>query len=284
MKLPSPRAASSSPLRISALLLAAALPAAAGVVADIPVAEDTAWVPEFRKKFGVEVSYYHQEQPYEVSGAPILTLPAIPGGFAISSPTLSNIENELDHAHVKFDWDVLPFLNLFAVAGWVDGKTSLTASGTLGQAIPNPPPPMPIALPFQIDYDGFVYGLGTTLSYGGEHWFTSLTAFYSRTDVNVRSSEVEAFTVMPRVGYKWEKLTAWVGAMYLQTDEEHQGIYNVDFGFGPVPVGYSVNLQQQEDINFLIGLNYEFNENWNATLEAGLGDRESYQISVQWRF
>jgi len=269
---------------IAVLLLATVLPASAGVVADLPIVAEPAGMPVFRKKFGVEVAYYHQEQPYEVSGAPTLSLPPIPGGFQISNVALTNIENEIDHAHVKIDYDVLPFLNLFAVAGWVDGKTSLTASGTLGQALPNPPPPLPIALPFQIDYDGFVYGIGTTLSYGGENWFTSLTAFYSRTDVSVRSSEVEAFTVMPRVGYRWERLTVWVGAMYLETDEEHQGNYVVDFGFGPVPVGYAVTLQQQEEINYLVGLNYEFNDTWNATLEAGFGDRESVQVGVQMRF
>jgi hypothetical protein len=271
---------------VAAVLVATILPAGAGVVADSPVGTESAAMPVFRNKFGVEVAYYHQEQPYELSGVPQLSLPpALPGGFVISNAALTNIENEIDHAHIKFDYDVLPFLNLFALAGWVDGQTSLNASGTLTQAT-LPPTVIPISLPFQIDYDGFVYGIGTTLSYGGENWFTSLTALYTRTDVDVRNSDIDAFAIMPRVGYKWNALTVWIGAMYLETDEEHQGIYNVNLGppIGAVPVSYSLNLQQEEEINFLIGLNYEFSENWNATLEAGLGDRESIQVGVQARF
>lgn len=270
---------------VAALLVATVLPASAGVVADLPVGTESAAMPVFRNKFGVEVAYYHQEQPYELSGVPQLSLPPIPGGFAITNASLTNIENEIDHAHIKFDYDVLPFLNLFALAGWVDGQTSLNASGTLTQAT-LPPTMIPISLPFQIDYDGFVYGIGTTLSYGGENWFTSLTAIYTRTDVDIRNSDIDAFAIMPRVGYRWNGLTVWIGAMYLETDEEHQGTYNVNLGppIGAVPVSYSLNLQQQEEINFLIGLNYEFNENWNATLEAGLGDRESIQVGVQARF
>jgi len=279
---------------VAFLLLATILPAGAGVVADLPVVAGPAGMPVFRKKFGVEVAYYHQEQPYEVSGAPNLSLPAVPGAPIINNPvTLSNIENEIDHAHIKFDYDVLPFLNLFVLAGWVDGQTSLNASGTLTQPLPPPPTgPGPIvapfSVPFPIEYDGFVYGVGATLSYGGENWFTSLTVSYNRTDVSVRDSDVDALAIMPRVGYRWGKLTAWVGAMYLETDEEHRGTYQFNGVVAGIPISapvtYSVNLQQQEEINFLIGLNYEFNDNWNATLEAGLGDRESIQVGVQARF
>ena len=135
-----------------------------------------------------------------------------------------------------------------------------------------------------------LYGLGATLSYGGEHWFTSLTGFYSRTDVDVRNSEVDSWAIMPRVGGRWGGFSAWVGTMYLEVEEGHQGMYGVDLSqqFGPqfnaVPVAYSVDLEQQESFNYLFGMNYEFNEHWNATLEAGFGDRESIHVSVQCRF
>jgi hypothetical protein len=254
------------------------------VAADVAVAPADPPLPEFRPRFGIEVAYYHQQQPYELSGVPAISLPNIPGGFAISNVALSGIENEIDHAHLKFDYDVLPFLNLFAILGWVDGETSLTASGTLGQALPNPPPPLPVTLPFNIDYDGMVYGLGATLSYGWDNWFTSLTACYNLTDVDVRDSSIDSWVIMPRIGYRWDRLSLWIGAMYLETEEEHRGTYTVDFGFGPVPVAYSVNLQQQEEINFLVGLNYQFSDHWNATLEGGLGDRESIHVALQYRF
>lgn len=284
MKSTIPSAALRFSCPIAAFFLACALPAAAGVTVEVPIETDEPAMPEFRKKFGVEVAYYHQEQPYTTSGTPLISLPAIPGGFAITNVLMSNIENEVDHAHLKFDYDVLPFLNLFAVLGWVDGETSLTASGTLGQALPNPPPPLPVTLPFKISYEGFVYGIGTTASFGWNNWFTSLTVFYSRTDVDARDSELDSLVIMPRIGYRWDKLSVWVGAMYLQVEEDHSGTYVVDFGPGPVPVSYSVSLEQQEDINFLVGVNYEFSDSWNATLEGGFGDRESIHVGLQCRF
>ena len=113
--------------------------------------------------------------------------------------------------------------------------------------------------------------------------FQTFAIAYIFTDLDLEGSDVEAFTVMPRVGGRWGNWTFWVGLFYLDATEEHSGSYQVP-ALGPVPLRYDVSLRQKDDFSYLVGVNYAFSENWNATLEAGFGDRESYQASIQWRF
>lgn len=245
-------------------------PAVAGEVAPVAPPPDAMVMPELRPRFGIEAGYYWQQQPYEVSSlrvsSPGFPLPPV-GGDDVTA-----IDNEVDEYHLKFDWDVLPFLNLFALVGAVDGSTEVRTA-------------LPPLSRLDIEYDGWVYGLGASLMYGTERWFVSLTSAYTLTDLDVTNSEKEVFVVMPRVGMIFGGLSVWVGAMYESVDEEHSGTIQVS-GLAPVPlpVSFDVDLEQEEAWNFLVGVNYAFNEHWNATLEGGFGDRESVLVGLQWRF
>jgi hypothetical protein len=235
---------------------------AAGGTAEAAVAPAGADLPELRNPFGVEVGYYWQDQPYEISQLDLLV-----GGFPLGVRPVA-IDNEVDEYHLKFDWDVLPFLNLFALAGAVDGSTSVQTG-------------MPVLPSLNIEYDGWVYGLGVTAMYGTERFFTSLTAFYSMTDLDVTNSEKDAFVLMPRVGMVFGGWSVWIGAMYQSVEEQHSGTYFVP-GFGSVD--FNAELQQAEDWNYLAGVCYNFNDSWNLTLEGGFGERESAMVGLQWRF
>jgi hypothetical protein len=70
-----------------------------------------------------------------------------------------------------------------------------------------------------------VYGLGLTLAYGGEHWFTSATSTWTKTSLNGDfDSSVETFTFQPRIGPLWGKWAFWLGGLYIDTKEDHSGV------------------------------------------------------------
>jgi hypothetical protein len=243
---------------------------AAGGVGEVPPAggELAAW----RLPFGIEAGYYWQQQPYQAASLAVQPLvPIVLPGFQVTG-----IDSEVEEVHLKFDWDALPFLNLFALGGAVEGNTEVRTNAMLLPQLP-------------IDYDGWVYGLGATAMYGTERWFASLTAVYSWTELdvsrfNMADSNKDALVIMPRVGMIFGDLSVWVGAMYQSIEEDYRGSGTISILGNPVPVGFAAELEQAEDWNVLVGLNYGLSESWNVTLEGGLGDRESVMVGVQWRF
>ncbi|MGH7858356.1 MAG: TonB-dependent receptor, partial [Candidatus Binatia bacterium] len=109
---------------------------------------------EFPLPFGVSGVYFHQEQEYVIEK---LTL-GVPG--LVGLPTnLLRIDNEIDETNAKFDAWLLPWLNVFGIAGKLDGETNVDFSA-LGPAL---------QLPFTrltIEYDGEVYGGGAVVAGG----------------------------------------------------------------------------------------------------------------------
>jgi len=66
------------------------------------------------------------------------------------------------------------------------------------------------------------------------------------------------------------------------------GIINLDLGpLGPgvpIPVDFAVDLSQQEDFNFSLGLHTMFSDSWEATVEIGGGDRDTVLANLTYRF
>ena len=256
-----------SALIAATTILMLAVPGHAGVSAPLDVPAPAREMPELRPRFGVELGYYWQQQPYDPNSVDV----DFGYGWTDATDAVRAVDNELEEYHVMFDWDVLPFLNLFALVGAVDGTTDVRT---------NLPPPLSKA---QFDYDGWVYGVGATAGYETERWFATLTAFYSLTELDVNGirggdSEKDAFILMPRVGMIFGDWKVWVGAMYQSIDESYSGTLE------NLPVALDAELEQAEAWNYLVGAGYSFNEHWSLIAEAGFGDREQAAVGLRWRF
>ena len=99
-------------------------------------------------KFGIGLTAYNQTQPYEITSLQV-TLPGL-------DPTqLANLEvdNDTTSYHLRLDYWILPFLNVFGLVGEIDGRTTVNLQAIeLG---------LPINLNnIVVDYDGTVYGAG----------------------------------------------------------------------------------------------------------------------------
>jgi len=230
---------------------------------------------DFPPPFGVSAVYYNQKQDYEIDH---LTL-GIPGFSAVPTGLL-RIDNEIDEVNAKFDAWLLPWLDVFGIAGKLDGKTKVDFSAI--QA--------PFGLPFSridIDYDGEVYGLGAVFAGGGEHLFGSLTTIATSTSLSGDfDSSAQAFVATPRFGAYNRRGALYVGAMYLKATEEHKGTIGLPLvpGLPPIPVPFDVKLKQKDDWNWLVGGTAGFGPNWTLQVECGFGNRDHLDVEVGYRF
>lgn len=220
-------------------------------------------------KWGIGFTIYNQNQPYDIK-----TLEVPLAGLDIGAAQGLTVQNNTDSYHFKFDYWLAPFLNIYLLGGTIDGTTTVKLGDVeLG---------LPIRLnDIKIDYSGLMYGGGLTLAYGGRSWFTTLTYDITRTDLDVTSSSVQGWLVTPRVGLIFKGAAVWVGAMYLQAEETHQGIWEMPY-LGMVP--YYAELEQSEPWNYQIGMTAGLSEHWNLTFEGGVGTRKSVLANLEYRF
>lgn len=217
--------------------------------------------------FGISISIYTQSQNYAIDKLLL-------GVQSIDPAAAKNlkIENTTKAAHLQADYWVLPFLDVYGILGKVRGTTKVNLSQ------------VNIGLPLQdldLKYEGWLYGAGIVLAYGGEHVFGSLDLNYNNTSLDVETASVWAWLATPRIGYSFGKVAAYVGAMYQSPQEKHKGTFNIP-DFGPVP--YDVTLGAKDKWSYLAGLNAPFGPHWVLTLEGGFGPRTAALVHLDYRF
>jgi len=254
------------------LLLAAAVFTPALASAGEPVwGKDLVAGKDFPMPFGIGVTYFTQDQDYIVDKLEV----GIPGFPPIPNSTLK-IKNSIDELNGKLDAWLLPYLNVFGIAGHLDGTTDVDLSSVPGLAA---------VLPFtslSIDYSGTVYGAGVVLAGGTDRFFGSLTGIATRTNLSGDfDSSVKANILTPRFGVHNYHGALYVGAMYLDAQEDHKGTVPIPF-LGPVP--FKVELSQKDDWNWVVGGGYSFTPNWVLELEAGFGGRDHVDAALTYRF
>jgi hypothetical protein len=224
---------------------------------------------EIPNPLGLGLTFYNQTQPYEIETLeldfPGLD-PALLEGFAV--------DNETTSYHLRLDYWLLPFLNIFGLVGEIDSRTTVSLEGLdIGL-------PVPIN-DLKVDIDGTVYGVGVVLAVGGEGWFATVAYDYTETDLDVATSSVKAQVLTPKIGLRLSRGAIWIGAMYQTAEEEHEGTFDLPF-VGPIP--FHVTLREAEPWNYVIGGTAGLGEHWVVILQGGFGDRNSALATIEYRF
>lgn len=231
------------------------------------------------RAFGIGIDYFSMSQPYQIDSLSFITPPAFPLP-PITDPSVILVDNEVEHVDLKLDLWLFPFLNVFGIYGSIDGRTTVDLR-SVG---------IPLLDSVALDYDGDVYGGGLVLAVGGDKWFASLTGTFTDTDLSGGfNSSVEATTIQPRIGVRASENTeVWIGGYFIDAEESHSGTILLDLGPAgpgfPIPIGFAVDLSQQEDFNFSLGIHSMFSEHWEATVEVGGGDRNTVLGNLTYRF
>jgi len=236
-------------------------------------------------------------------------LATLPSTFDATA-TAGKVESEVDNYSVRLDAWVLPFLNIYGVAGKVDGENKVSDievtvpaayQSLVGTLLPSS---------FTLPYEGSVYGIGTVLAAGKGRYWGTIDYNFTRANLDISTSEIDTHTVTPRVGVKGNvgdiKGSLWVGSMFQRTDERQLGSLEFPVGdqtldvsalgglpagtltstvtSGSIPASYDVLLEQEKEWNFLVGGSAQLSEQINISVEGGFGNREQVMGNLTFRF
>jgi hypothetical protein len=261
-----------------------------GLSDSLPLGKSLAAGHELPMPLGISVNVFFLEQNMEAQSIsvdiPPLPLPTgvvqLPAGLPAQS---AKLESRATSTTAKLDAWLLPFLNVYGVAGYVDGETSAS-----GFSVGGLPPQLASLLPnsFSIAYSGPVYGGGITLAAGYNRFFASLDANYTESDLDIGDSTIEAFVISPRVGITADlgslSGSFYVGAMYQDVDEQQNGTVKFPVVGQAVPVGYDVISEAEDKWNYLVGANLKAGESWNYGIEVGFSKRTHVMATLNYRF
>lgn len=264
---------------------------AEGLSSSLPLGKSLAVGHDLPLPLGVSANVFYLEQDLNSQSVSIDVPPLpLPGGPPLQLPPglpaqTAKLESRATSTTAKLDAWILPFLNVYGVAGYVDGETNASGFSVAGL-----PPQVASLLPssFSVAYSGPVYGGGATLAAGIGDYFVSLDANYTESDLDIGDSTIEAFTLTPRVGINGSlgdlNGSLYIGAQYQDVDERQNGSVKFPIMGMPVPVGYDVVSETEDEWNLLVGVNLKTSGNWNYGIEAGFAERKHIMATLNYRF
>jgi hypothetical protein len=133
--------------------------------------------------------------------------------------------SDVDNLNLKFDVWILPFLNLYAIAGRLENQSTTNIDVTLPPILPNGSPrQFRFSVPTEID--GSIAGLGATLAGGYGPFFMALDVNGARADLGF-DDRLKAVVTSIRAGWNGKAagrpIRAWLNGTYWDTFAEATG-------------------------------------------------------------
>ncbi len=189
------------------------------------------------------------------------------------------------NGNLRFDTWLLPFLNVYAIVGYVHNESDTDIHVTLAA-----PGPLPGSVEYdttvQTSLDGVVGGVGTTLAGGYKSFFAVLDYNYVRSDMGF-DDDFTAQIVSLRTGWQGKVngrgLQIWVGAGNWDTAATASGHVDLDDGRRLV-----FEADQRPHTNWIydLGANYMLNKRWQLFVDVGADFNGGYVavLGPTWRF
>lgn len=218
--------------------------------------------------------------------------------ISVPSVVFDNVSS-IDSLQVKGDVWVLPFLNVFASVGTVQGEVAVDVvidlDDLLGPPTCRPQDPCGIKhLYFTPIIDNTVATFGATLVYGSDRWFVALSASRTLSIANADDrSDVESTSAGLRTGLRYRigdriRVDPYVGVSYLHLDADVSGVATLNDAFpdgDPLKVRYTAHVQNIDDYSPTIGLNAEIGDHFYVQAEYAHADAGSrFLLTTTWRF
>ncbi|MHC4849790.1 MAG: hypothetical protein ACYTEG_15235, partial [Planctomycetota bacterium] len=212
--------------------------------------------------FGLNANLFYADRNFKIKELDV----GVNGGDLQPVPDFVDIQvsGKVYNFMARFDAWVLPFLNLYLMAGytWTDTLNTVTID------LPGPGQPITFDVPVQVE--GPTYGVGLTLAFGYKWWFMAIDGNLNIADLNVADSEIRANIYSARTGWQggigtseW-KGALWVAYYYWDTENEVTGTVGADDG---TQIQYKVVQGPEVPWNLALGGRVEFRENVTAMFE-----------------
>lgn len=224
--------------------------------------------------------------------------------------SFDNASSKSESAQLKLDAWLLPFMNVFALLGKVDGSAPLefTIDGDdalaqlgINDCTPTGIPPLPpsplcpilegrqVTVPIEANFTGNTYGLGTVLAGGWNNWFVTLPITFTYADMEGKETEGTVFTTSPRVGRVFPlpsagSLALFIGGSYIDSQLTISGTQIIPGT--TVGVDYKIRQRNKDKWAGLLGGNWNITRRWSVAAEyhGFTGSRESIIAYAGYRY
>jgi hypothetical protein len=232
--------------------------------------------------FGAGINFLLMKRDIEVTDVEAgLNSEPVPVLIDLAIDTTSTVNN----VTARFDAWILPFLDLYLLAGYTESESRVKVQFTIPG--PGPAPDVPVDLDIEGDVDGPTVGGGLALAVGYQNFFLAGTANYTFTNLGgIFDEEVDAIVASIRTGWNGQvgntKLTVWIGGTYWDTKREVTGSIPV----GNSTVFFKVLQGPVNPVNLNFGTNVEITKKIHLTLDVGTNfdDMNSLIASFSYRF
>ena len=190
---------------------------------------------------------------------------------------------------------MLPFLNVFAGLGTVDGTVPLDVVVDVNETGLCPPivTCRTVRASFDAGVDTNTATLGVTGAYGWGNWFVSGTASYTDSFGGNTEDAVRSTSVSSRVGRRWafgpgHIASPFVGVSYLDIDQIVEGTTRLRDAFpdgDDLEVRYRAKISNEDKWAAVIGLNLGFIQGFAVSGEYNYSENsDRFVISSTYRF
>jgi len=204
----------------------------------------------------------------------------------------------------KVDAWILPFMNLYAIAGYVDGDGDVPIGlpvepllDTLGFGVLCPDNILRpdfcddvVLIDVQTDFSGYNVGVGTVLAMGWKSWYAAFPITYVWSEMSNLEQTIGTLTVETLFGHTFElrgemKIEAFIGASYLDANHEITDTYSIPLSdlsaiLDDVDIDYKVLQSNTDKWAFVAGGQFQFSKEWAMQCQiAYASGRQQYTLS-----
>lgn len=252
------------------------------------------------KPWGISLSYIDNSQAQNIEDLSV----ALGKGFTPPSETdlvdlpfvqIENAESNTRTRQIRADVWVLPFLNVFAGVGTVDGTVPLDVVVDVNETGLCPPIITcdTISASFNASVDTNTATLGLTGAYGWDNWFVSGTASITDSFGGNTEDAVRSFSASSRVGRRWafgpgHIISPFVGVTYLDIDQVVEGTTRLRDAFpdgDDLEVRYKAKISNEDKWAVVVGLNIGFMKGFAVSGEYNYSENsDRFLLTSTYRF
>jgi hypothetical protein len=232
--------------------------------------------------FGAGLMAIFMERDIEVTDVTVQFLDRPPE--SISDRADFEVSNRTRSAAARLDAWVLPFLNVYALAGQAYTDTSLRTNLVIDRPIG---PPIEVEIVEDTAVDGPMVGLGFTAVVGGDAWFAMADANYTIAEMDLFDEEIRAWLYSGRLGWhgstRWGLARAWGGVFYMDSERTLTITEQLPV-IGPTEV--RVTQRPVDPLTYQLGASVTIDRHWDLLIEAGTNfdDANMLVLSGSYRF
>lgn len=252
------------------------------------------------KPWGISFTYVDNSQAQNIQDLAValgkgMTPP--PGTELKDLPFVSieNAESKTTTKQIRADLWVLPFLNVFAAVGAVNGRVPLDVVVDLNQTGLCPPIATcdTVGASFDAGVDTNIVTLGLTGVYGWDNWFVSGSASFTDSFGGNVEDAIRSYSASTRFGRRWtfgsgHIISPFVGVSYLDLDQVVEGTTRLKNAFpdgDDLELRYSARISNEDKWSTIVGLNIGLSQGISIVGEYNNnGSAERFVLSTTYRF